>query len=585
MSRAKIVFGNRPDWFEHIVTRLSGDNEPSTELLNSAHATSPYVFIPIDLPDYEILRANTMFANKAIFPSVECVRICNDKQLFREWFLSHFSEKYLTSKNKLSQFSIAKPRISFAGQGSFLIENSNLVELTKIDSNQEYCLENYIPGSEEFSFHLLFDQGEIIFSAKASFVHSRGVYIHGSNYHECTTLVEICNHTPEIFHQLLKKLNYSGTVCIDYKIDETGQIKILEVNPRMGWSLIHCINAYVNAYTNHIKKIKKTHPSRDNRPMNKNFYIVEEGPNPSTDYFVLPALLDQQIYIHRCKWDQLPQAQELTGSTVIFIRYIPKAWVRLINAIRPKLANLIYFMDDDLLDTSSTKALSWRYRFKVASLATWHKNWLIRQHANIWVSTPSLKEKYALLKPTLLLPQPIHAIKGVCRVFYHGSASHNDEINWLYPIIKKVLTKNENIVFEIIGGDEVNKKYRTLSRVNIVHPMKWPAYQIFLATQGRHIGLAPLVETSFNKSRSYTKFFDITRAGAAGIYATQEPYSAIITDKKNGLLINRDPDSWVSAILLLATDENFRSKIIEQAQLTVKNLTHQHENSFNPYQS
>jgi predicted ATP-grasp superfamily ATP-dependent carboligase len=198
-----------------------------------------------------------LFANKAIFPSVDCVRICNDKQLFREWFLGHFPEKYLTSKNKLSQFSIAKPRIGCAGQGSFLIENSNLAEITKIDSNPEYCLEDYIPGSEEFSFHLLIDQSEIIFSAKASFVHDHDIYIHGNNYRACTALVEICNEVPEIFHQILLKLNYSGTVCIDYKIDETGQIKILEVNPRMGWSLIHCINAYVNAYTNHVKKNQK----------------------------------------------------------------------------------------------------------------------------------------------------------------------------------------------------------------------------------------------------------------------------------------------------------------------------------------
>jgi glycosyltransferase involved in cell wall biosynthesis len=115
--------------------------------------------------------------------------------------------------------------------------------------------------------------------------------------------------------------------------------------------------------------------------------------------------------------------------------------------------------------------------------------------------------------------------------------------------------------------------------------MKWPAYQIFLATQGRHIGLAPLLDTLYNQSRSYTKFFDITRTGAAGIYAAQEPYTTIVTDKKNGLLINRDADSWVNAILLLATDENLRNQITEQAQHTVKMLSDHREIDIKTFQS
>lgn len=253
MTQNRIVFGNRQDWYQHIVTKLSCSNVPVPELLNITHATNSDIVIPIDLSDYEILRANTLFLKKSLFPSSDCVQICNDKKLFREWFVKHFSDDYLPSKNKKSQFSIAKPRIGLAGQGSFLIENSNLEKIANIELNSQYCLEDYIPGSAEFSYHLLFDQDQIIFSAKASFEHKSEVYIHGSDYHDYSTSLETMIEVPEIFYQLLSKLNYSGTACIDYKIDETGQIKILEINPRMGWSLIQCINPYIDAYTNHIK--------------------------------------------------------------------------------------------------------------------------------------------------------------------------------------------------------------------------------------------------------------------------------------------------------------------------------------------
>lgn len=328
----------------------------------------------------------------------------------------------------------------------------------------------------------------------------------------------------------------------------------------------------VSAYTSHISKRNLPGSVHDNTPMKKKIYIVEEGSNPSTDYFVLPGFRTQSDSIQRCKWHQLPQASDLSGSTVIFVRYVPKNWLRLIDEVRPSLTELIYFMDDDLFDTRASQGLSWLYRLKLAHHATWKKNWLIRTQAKIWVSTTYLLEKYKDLKPTLINPHPIAVVDDICRVFYHGSASHNDEIDWLYPVIKEVLTQNENIVFEIIGGAEVNKKYRSLPRVNVIHPMKWPAYQTLLATQGRHIGLAPLADTVFNQSRSCTKFFDITRAGAAGIYASHGPYQNIVKDKKNGLLVDGNPEAWIHAILLLSKDASLRKNIIEQAQLTQKML-------------
>ena len=99
--------------------------------------------------------------------------------------------------------------------------------------------------------------------------------------------------------------------------------------------------------------------------------------------------------------------------------------------------------------------------------------------------------------------------------------------------------------------------------------MKWDSYNAFLDMQGRDIGLAPQLKHPFNSARSYTKFFDITRCGAAGIYSSSSACAEVINDGVDGLILDMDEESWVDAILKLAGDSELRMQIIENAE---KNL-------------
>jgi len=304
-------------------------------------------------------------------------------------------------------------------------------------------------------------------------------------------------------------------------------------------------------------------------PLPGKTYIVEEGVNPSTDYFVLPQLLSTRDEIIRCTWHDLPKASDLSQATVIFIRYVPKLWQNLITQSRTQLNRLIYFMDDDLFDFEASQGLSLSYRYKLLRHATLKKKWLHTMQAELWVSSDWLFKKYAALAPNLLLPQPIASQNESLRVFYHGSASHYNEIVWLYPVIKVVLERDPKICFELIGNSEVNRLYRGLPRVTVVHPMKWLSYQSFITAPGRHVGLAPLLNSAFNQARSYTKFFDITRANAVGIYAELGPIKNILTHRHQGLLVQMTHSAWIDAILQLSHQDTFRQQMLLQAKCLV----------------
>ncbi|WP_200332563.1 glycosyltransferase family 1 protein [Thiocystis violacea] len=225
-------------------------------------------------------------------------------------------------------------------------------------------------------------------------------------------------------------------------------------------------------------------------------------------------------------------------------------------------------MDDDLLDRRAAKGLPWRYRWKLARLSTWRRGWLRGQGAELWVSTPYLEAKYAEWHPRLIPAVALPAVErdDSVRLFYHGSASHASEIRWLYPVIETVLRLEPRLTFEIIGGADVNRHYRRLPRTSVVHPMSWPAYQAFLTVPGRHIGLAPLLDEPFNRARACTKFFDITRAGAVGLYASAGVCGDTIEHGVNGWLAPLDVGTWVEAIRFLVQDAVLRQALLGYAR-------------------
>lgn len=279
-------------------------------------------------------------------------------------------------------------------------------------------------------------------------------------------------------------------------------------------------------------------------------YIVQAGPNPSTDFY-FPERDPNYDINHKVS----PNALEISAiDKVIFIRYIPKNWRTYLNDLSiEKRPTIIFFMDDDLFDVSMHKGLPWRYRWKLYSQAGRHQSWLKKVQAQLWVSTPWLANKYKSWQPICLKPQsPYISQTAQKTIFYHGSASHIAEIRWLIPVIEQVLVANKQLCFEIIGTKKIRDLFKHIDRVHVLHPMPWYSYQALISTPGRIIGLAPLLDTAFNDARSATKYFDITQAGAIGIYADHPVYRDSIVHKGNGYLVPMQQDLWVAQILALA---------------------------------
>jgi hypothetical protein len=299
-------------------------------------------------------------------------------------------------------------------------------------------------------------------------------------------------------------------------------------------------------------------------------HIVQERENPTADYYIKPAL--RAVESGRVFWHgftDLPDDAALQGATVVFVRYVPRTWRARLQRERKKIARIIFFMDDDLLDAGATTHLPLRYRLKIFRLATLQRKWLLEQGAEFWVSTPYLAEKYATLNPRVLAPQPLQEQVSAPQIFCHATDSHRQELVWLYPVVKGVLNELPQVRFELIGARPIRRLYQDLPQVTVTPPMPWPAFRHFSEIPGRRIGLVPALDTPFNRGRAPTRFLDITRAGAVGIYSSVAPWRTFIRHEQDGILLANDYAQWVKALVDLLADSPRHAHLLSNARQRV----------------
>lgn len=296
--------------------------------------------------------------------------------------------------------------------------------------------------------------------------------------------------------------------------------------------------------------------------------VLEEGATPSGDYILHPWLAQLGVPVLRLDSRLAPRTGQLQRHDyVVVLRYLPAAWRAAIARQRGELSGLAWFLDDDLLDPQALVGLPPAYARKLSELALRLRPWFEQQAAAWWFATPALGAKYAHLSPRVLPlappPELRQANAGSVRLAYHGSASHQAELDWLHPVLAEVQSRCSCSHIELIGDLAVNRRFRDLPRVTVLHPLRWDNYHAHTASQRADIGLAPLLPSAFNAGRGAVKFFDYGRMGAFGLYSDCAPYAGFVRDGVDGLLLPNEPEAWVQALLALVADAPRRAALAQ----------------------
>jgi hypothetical protein len=259
----------------------------------------------------------------------------------------------------------------------------------------------------------------------------------------------------------------------------------------------------------------------------------------------------------------------MAAHLVVVVRYLPRHWLRALRHLRRAGIRLVYLMDDDLLDPALLPQLPAAYRQRLRQRITRQRSRVPELCSPIWVTSEFLELKYAHLG-ALHLPLSPHpcllAERPRLQLAYLGSSIHQLEFAWLRKLLLLLQSRQSHTHVDVFGDLSINRQFRDLPRVRILHPMRWSSYLAETGLGRCDLLLTPLLDSPLNAARAPVKFIDAARCGAAGLYSDRSPYRGFIRPGVDGLLLGDRQQEWLEAIEWLIGDSGARHRLATEGR-------------------
>lgn len=255
----------------------------------------------------------------------------------------------------------------------------------------------------------------------------------------------------------------------------------------------------------------------------------------------------------------------------LIFRSIAKEWVRFFA--KNHYEKIFFLIDDHFQAAAESNELPELYRTKLAEIAAERLPIIKGLASKVIVTSEGLADSYSQFSPLRLNPSMLELTPQLAdfsqrewKLGYHGTSSHVADLEAIYPAVINILKENPNTTFESLLGEHTPLPLKEQPGCFCIRPMPWSTYVQYRKYTRMHIGLAPLMDTPFNRGKSWVKFLDITASGGVGVYSNREPYTQVIEDGVNGLLAEDDPVHWEDCLRRLLQYRKDTKKMAKKAQ-------------------
>lgn len=139
-----------------------------------------------------------------------------------------------------------------------------------------------------------------------------------------------------------------------------------------------------------------------------------------------------------------------------------------------------------------------------------------------------------------------------------------EEFKFLEPVVRRLGKERPDVRFEFIGG--ISDNLRSLNNVQwFPGSSDYAAFLAFKISRKWTVGLAPLMESEFNASKTNNKFREYGGCNIAGVYSNTSPYVESIRSGESGLLVQNTPEAWLEAIKALIDDKALHERVTKSA--------------------
>lgn len=251
----------------------------------------------------------------------------------------------------------------------------------------------------------------------------------------------------------------------------------------------------------------------------------------------------------------------------------------LVDQVRSDRGCLVYSIDDNLLDLDH-----------IPVEARMAARFLCREAHGVLVSTNFLRSRLNHLNPKIyVLPNAlderlfeVHGRRAAIHstdpehktIGYMGTFTHDADLMMVFQALRRILRKYQNnLQFHIVGGvsdPSIYKMFKELPIKLLRVPVKDVSYPNFIKWMANNtcwdLGIAPLENTFFNRSKSDIKFLDYSAFGIPGIYSHVPSYEKSVQHLKTGYLAWNTPADWSEGFELLLSNDQLRLELAKSAQ-------------------
>lgn len=205
--------------------------------------------VPLQLTHYSSLAEFPELRGRKFFhPSPEVVSLCDDKMKLAQFLIAEGFGQYVPALRSCGPPYpyVLKKRVGWWGIHCQIVNGPDDERDLNL-SGDEWFAQNFVPGHIEFATHILRTGGQVRYTSTVAHQMAKASFVMGAQdtvLH--SRLIPGCKYL-DLFSEILAKLDYEGTACIDYKVIN-GRPAIFEINPRFGGSLSFDITGYLDAY-------------------------------------------------------------------------------------------------------------------------------------------------------------------------------------------------------------------------------------------------------------------------------------------------------------------------------------------------
>lgn len=169
--------------------------------------------------------------------------------------------------------------------------------------------------------------------------------------------------------------------------------------------------------------------------------------------------------------------------------------------------------------------------------------------------------------------------KGV-RIGWIGGRAHFEDLMMVAPALREILEKNPEVTLCLVNSAikqscaALGKRYPFEGLKNVHYAdrsVPINRYAAFAASFGFDIGIAPLVDCNFNRSKSNLRWLEYSALNIPTVASDIGHYSATVNDGMDGLLVkDNDLNLWATALGTLIECESARKQLGRNAGKRVR---------------